>query len=144
MTSKKRARLQLFDIIYLSNPDLRTLRNKQNYVYALSPLENFHQEPFSIVWFLFHPFTYLETMMTTASRAYIYALKAGFPKLPKSAKSFAKLLEEYFNFLPKKSNMATRFGKLLETLLPTRREKIGSSRLTLSFLMNKRQCDSSL
>jgi hypothetical protein len=41
-------------------------------------------------------------------------LEAGFPQIVKIAKFFVKLLEEYFYYFLQKSNIATRFGKLLE------------------------------
>ena len=100
MPSKKRAYLQQFGIIHLSNPDLtyiRNLREKQNYIYALPPIENLNQEPFSVIYFFFHPPTWLETTMPTARRARIFTRwRLIFSKLSKIAKSFAKLLEEYF------------------------------------------------
>jgi hypothetical protein len=37
--------------------------------------------------------------MTIVSQAYIYALKAGFPQIAKSAKSFAKLSIGYVSYL---------------------------------------------
>jgi hypothetical protein len=33
------------------------LREKHNYVYVLSPLKNLYQEPFSVIYFFFHPLT---------------------------------------------------------------------------------------
>jgi hypothetical protein len=45
--------------------------DKQNFVYVLPPLENLHQESFSILYFLFHPPTYRETPMATTIRARI-------------------------------------------------------------------------
>jgi hypothetical protein len=47
MPSKKRVHLQQFGIIHLANPDLtyiRNLREKQNYVSTIPPLENLNQE----------------------------------------------------------------------------------------------------
>ena len=65
-----------------------------------------HQEPFSVFisFFTFPPgFSSWETTMPNRSRARIFARSRHvFSKLPKNAKSFAKLLERYFLlFLPK-------------------------------------------
>jgi hypothetical protein len=46
---------------------------KQNYIYVLQPLENLHQESFSILYFFFHPPTYRGTPTVTTIRARIYA-----------------------------------------------------------------------
>jgi hypothetical protein len=51
---KKRVHLQQFGIIHLPSLDLtyiNNMREKQNYVYALPPLENLDHESFSILYF---------------------------------------------------------------------------------------------
>jgi hypothetical protein len=47
MTGKKGVHLQQFDIIHKSRskPTSEILREKQNYVFTLPPLENLNQEP---------------------------------------------------------------------------------------------------
>jgi hypothetical protein len=48
------------------------LREKQNYVYALPPVENLHQELFSVIYFFFQHPTCLETTIPTANRVPIF------------------------------------------------------------------------
>jgi len=61
--------------------------------------------------------------MPTARRARIFMRwRLVFLKLPKIAKSFAKLLEEYFKHFCQKSKMTTQFDKLLEMLLPIKKQ----------------------
>jgi hypothetical protein len=57
MQSKKRIHLRQFDIIHLPNPVLTYIRNpeKQNYVYALPPLEKLTSGILFYSLFLFHP-----------------------------------------------------------------------------------------
>ena len=106
MPSKKKAYLQQFGIIHLPNPDLtyiRTLRGKQNYIYALPPLENLNQEPFSVIYFFFSPSHQIRNHdANRAPRAYIYALEAGFSQVAKSYQVFYQTVRGVFlTFLPK-------------------------------------------
>jgi hypothetical protein len=68
-----------------------------NYVYALPPVENLHQELFSVIYFFFQHPTCLETTIPTANRVPIFRhWRLFFSKLSKIVKSFTKLLKEYF------------------------------------------------
>jgi vacuolar-type H+-ATPase subunit I/STV1 len=62
MPSKKMSLSSTVGIIHLSNSYLtyiRNLREKQNYVYVIPPLENLYQESFSLLYLFFHPPTWL-------------------------------------------------------------------------------------
>jgi hypothetical protein len=86
-------------IIQLPNSDLTyigNLREKQNYVYTLLPLQNLHQEPF---YFCFHPPTKRETSMATGVVARIFTRwEAWDAELLLMTSCFAKLLEAFFLF----------------------------------------------
>ena len=60
-----------------------TLREKQNYIYALPPFENLNQEPFSVIFFSPSHLT-RNRDANRAPRAYICALEAGFSQVAKN------------------------------------------------------------
>jgi hypothetical protein len=71
---------------------------KQNYVYALPPLENLYKESIFILHFFFHPPTYRETTMATTIHARIYAREeVSFAKFLFLSSWFVKLLEANFS-----------------------------------------------
>jgi hypothetical protein len=91
---------------------------KQKFVCALPPLENLHQESFSILYFFFHPPTYRETPMATTIRAHIYTRgEVSFAKFVFLSSWFAKLLEAKFSCFAKIRWMPSWFVKLLKLLL---------------------------
>ena len=61
------------------------------------PLENLNQEPFSVIYFFFHPPTWLENHdANRAPRAYIYALDAGFFQIAKKCQVFCQTVGGVF------------------------------------------------
>jgi hypothetical protein len=67
-----------------------------------TPLENLHQESFSILYFFFHPPTYREMTMATTIRTRIYARgEMSFAKFLFLPSWFAKLLEADFSCFAK-------------------------------------------
>jgi hypothetical protein len=71
-------------------------REKQNYVYALPPIKNLHQEPFFIIYFFSHSPTCLETTMPTVRHAYIYAMEASFFQVAKNRRVFCQTVGGVF------------------------------------------------
>jgi hypothetical protein len=105
---------------------------KQNYVGALPPSENLHQESFSILYFFFRPPTYRETPMATTIRAHIYTRgEVSFAKFLVLPSWFAKLLEANVFCFAKIRWMPSWFPKLLELLLEW--ERCGCASLYLEF-----------
>jgi cellulose synthase/poly-beta-1,6-N-acetylglucosamine synthase-like glycosyltransferase len=94
MSSKKKSS-QSFGIF----TNITYIRNleREKYIYALPPLKKLALGTLLCFCFLFSPFHLSGNKEANReSRAYIYALEAGFSKLPKIIKSFTKLLDEYF------------------------------------------------
>ena len=109
MPSKKRVYFQQFGIIHLPNPDLTYIRNseRETKLYLCpSPLENLNQEPFSVIYFFFHPPTWLKTTMTTACRARIFAhWRLVLFQVAKNCQIFCQTVGGVFlTFLPKIKN----------------------------------------
>jgi hypothetical protein len=70
----------------LPNQDLTYIRNPEREIklcYVLSPLKNFNQEPFCILYFFFHPPTGRKADAKLSPRAHIYALEARFCQVAK-------------------------------------------------------------
>ena len=105
MPSKKRVYLQQFGIIHLPNPDLTYIRNPEREIklyYALPPLENLNQEPFSVIYFFSPSHLTRNHDANRAPRAYIYALEAGFSQVVKNCQVFCQTVGGVFlTFLPK-------------------------------------------
>ena len=107
MSNKKKAYLQQFGIIHLPNPNLtyiRNLREKQNYIYVIPPLENLNQEPFLCYLFLFSPSHLTRNHdANRASRAYI-CIRAGgwfFPSCQKLPSLLPNCWRSIFNVFVK-------------------------------------------
>jgi hypothetical protein len=80
---------------------------KLNYVYALPPLENFHQESFSIIYlFIYSPSHLFRNHDANSTlRAYISALDTGFFQVAKNCQVFCQTIGGVFlTFLLKIKN----------------------------------------
>jgi hypothetical protein len=80
---------------------LGTLREKQNYVYALPPLENLYQE--SSILYLFSPshLAWLRQCQPGSARVYFRMGEVSFAKFLFLPSWFVKLLEANFSYFAK-------------------------------------------
>ena len=102
------------DITYIRN-----MREKQNYVYALPPYENLHQEPETETKLFLCPSTSSDTDGCAAdTSAHIYARGGSFFKLGINGNlGWGAVGEGFFCFCQKKIRMTIWDGEILEMLL---------------------------
>jgi hypothetical protein len=91
---------KLLGLFYLSSPDLTNIRNpeRETKLYLCSSTTwKLASGTFSVIYFFFHPPTHLETMVLTASRAYIFRRwRLVFLKLQKKCQVFYQTIREVF------------------------------------------------